>query len=983
MSQLHIHKQIDDFFKTAITDASVDIAKNLITRNKDAERYFFATANEEWLKWIWEKGLLSRLKEKGEDPTKSYRLPELDYLNRMSEKEPQLVAEIILSVPISEETFNLELVDRFFWIIGQLPVAQIKLILPKVLTENWLKLTKNYRRSGYDFQRIVKKFDEVKDYDSLLVLAKIIFTVRAKEEFAESKRFSIPDKLFYLGDVSATEIFDAIFNDSNNKKEDFLALFLDILCQIINIGKDKEKTIFEKIEPFYLLDVDIFTLELDTHKRSHLRADIQNFIAGCKELIRENFESNKDDESEIRRIYNTYVSVLPDTLTSWRLKLYAITLFPKIFIKEVEEALFRVFNVGENHYELDSGAEYHQGLIAGFGALDEKTTQREYINNVIQYYGADLDDKKRAEYRKADGREILSYIRKYVTPDEIIKAEVVLGEVPEDGKFKPHPSIGQISSGFGSITPKAPINLAELTVENLVAYLKKDGSPEVLNKIYKDDDFFSPRGVEGLGEAIKEDFKKRKSEYIPMLHLFFDRKTIYPGYVYSILRGVEEMIRAKEPFTDDQYTQIINFFELIQKSGQEKEFEKSEERSYLSDWITVHKIATDILLEILAIIKDNEVFKKNKQKILGIIRYLLSIKSSPSPEDDDPKDHDPAGVAINSVRGQAYRAFVQYAYNEGSDSLSQEVKDVFEYILNNESSNAVRFTVGQFLGSFYFRDINFIKGLLPKIFPKGEGGKENLYFATWEGYLNSSLYKELFAELEPYYEYAITLDPQSYPEKKTTYNKKDLDELLAVHLALAFAHFDFNFEDSLFKQFWSTPNENRHYEFVSFIGRSCLTRSQAGDEWLKENKVSNQKLIDFWNWIITQEFEPKTYSGFGFWINPDTEVIDENIIINNLPTTLKKSEGDVDWDYGMIRKLTTFAEIDPLKTLEVIKYFLLLKDGLNPHRGVPLFSIDHEIKEALEIIYKNEGLKESVEGLIDELVEKGSSTFWGLKGVLI
>lgn len=979
MNQLTIHKQIDDFLKTDITTASVEVAISLINHNEDAKRYFFFTANQKWLKWIWNNGLFDTLKIKAKDVTTySYRLPELDYLTRMSADDPELVADIILATPILKDTFNPEVADRFFWITGQLPAQQIKIILPKILSENWVKLMAPFNRSGYEYQKIVDKLLTEKDYDSLNTLSQIILTVRGEEEFKDSERFSISDKLFYLHDVSVTGIFNAVVEVGNSKKEESLKIFLDVLKSIIDLGKDRDETVFDKSEPFYLLDVSIFTLELDTNKRSHFREDIQNFIASCKELIRDVLELNKHNVPDLKTIYETYIVTLPDSLTCWRLKLYAITLFPKIFKEEIKKELFRVFNVGERHFELDAGAEYHEALIASFAAL-EGLVQREYVSKVIEYYGASLIDKKREKYRKGDGLEIVTYIQKYLTPEEVVKAEATFGKILEDGKITPHPSMGPISTS-GTISPRSPFNPGDFTIEELIAHLKTDGSPSVLNEKYKDDDFFSPRGVEGLGDAIKADFKIRKSEYLSKLNDFFDRETIFPGYVYSILRQIEDDLRAKDYFTDEQYIQIFNFFDIIRQSGEVNEFQKSSERSYLSDWITVHKVMADVLLNILGIIKNNQLFKDNRNKILPIIKYLLSVKSSPDVEDEKREDSEPSHVAINSVRGQAYRTFVQFVYNDGNDSLAEDVKILYENIIDNEDSNAVRFTIGEFMSAFYFRDIQFIQGLLPKIFPKGEKGREKLYFSTWEGYLASSLYKEIFAELQPYYEYAIKVNSKSYPDRKY---RKGLDESLAVHLALAYTHFDFKIGDPLFDLFWNTPNENRHYEFVSFIGRSALTRSQAGDDWFEKNGVSKDKLIAFWNWMISTDkvIEPKAFSGFGFWINPDREILDTKVVIENLATTLLKSNGEIDWDHGLFQRIKVFAEINPEKTLEIMKHLLLLNGDLNPHHRM-YFDANTKFKEPLEIIAKVPALKKPVEDFINSLIEKGSQTFWSLKDVI-
>lgn len=979
MSQLQIHKRIDDFIKAGSATASIDVAREFVTHNEDSKRYFFSQANESWVRWFFDNGLFEELKKKAEDTTKyGYRLSELEYLTRMAEKEPQTVADIILSISISKETFNPEVIDRFFWITGLLPTTQIKQILPKILAENWLFLMSPFSRSGYEYQKMVEKLNEAKDYEAILILTKIILTVRAKEEFSDSERFSISDKLFYLGDISETGIFDVITNEENPKKEESLKVILDTLATVVDLGKEREETVFDKTEPFYLLDVDIFTLELDTNKRSHFREDIQNLVATAKVLIRSLLGTLCENETETKRIYATYIATMPDSLTCWRLKLYAITRCPEMFKAEIKEALFRVFNAGERYFEIDGGAEYHQGLIAGFSSLEE-AVKREYVSEVIKYYGANLDDKDREKWRKRDGLEILTYIKKDLTLDEVASSETVFGKILDSDDIAPHPSVGEVTSGF--ISHKSPFNPSEISIDELITHLKTDSTPKALSEQFKGDDFLNPRGAEGLSNAIKEDFKVRRTEYLSNLTKFFDRDTIDAGYIYAILRQIEDMLRAKEVFTDDEYIQIINFFDLIKQSGELKEFEPADTRSHLADWITVHKSMADVLLEILAVMKESQSFKDNREKIFSIVKYLLSIKSSPDADDDKRESNEPAHVAINSVRGQAYRAFVQFTYNEGNKTLSEDVKTLYEHILDTDTSNAVRFTIGQFLASFYFRDIPFITGLLPKLFPQAEAGKEKLYFATWEGYLASSLYKELFVALQSYYEYAVKTNPESYPDRKYL---KGLDETLAVHIALAYAHFDFKIGDPLFDLFWNTPNETRHYEFVSFIGRTCITRSQAGDAWFAENKVNKEKLIEFWNWIISTDvnIEPKAFSGFGFWINPDKEIIDEKIIIKNLAVTLEKSEGEVDWDYGLTRRMKVFAEIDPVNTLEIIRHFLLQGGELNSHRRAPLFSIDSEIKEALKVIYKNEPLKVKVTELIDYLIEKGSSVFWGLKEVL-
>ena len=106
--------------------------------------------------------------------------------------------------------------------------------------------------------------------------------------------------------------------------------------------------------------------------------------------------------------------------------------------------------------------------------------------------------------------------------------------------------------------------------------------------------------------------------------------------------------------------------------------------------------------------------------------------------------------------------------------------------------------------------------------------------------------------------------------------------------------------------------------------------------------------------------------------------------MKKMALTVKKTDGDIDWDYGLLHRLPVFASKDGENTLAIISNYLLDSKGeLNKNRRTPLL-YDHEMKEALTIIYKNgdEIIKEKVIDLISRLIEKGSSVFWGLKEVI-
>ncbi|MEI7425256.1 MAG: hypothetical protein WCK10_04020, partial [Candidatus Staskawiczbacteria bacterium] len=536
VTALEMHQRIDLCVKKNQQD--VDLVRLFFNSSRDSKIYFLSLIDESWLQWLWTNCFFVDLKKPSEDLTRfSYQLPELEYLTRMAEKDPVIVAKIINSIPISDQTFNPEVVDRFFWITGLLPVEQIKTILPKILEENWVKLMSLYNRSGYEYKQMVEKFVKEKDFDAINKLTEIVLMPRILEDKAKIEKFSISDKLFYLNDVSETDLFDAVTDSINDKKEESLKIVLDVLTKVVKLGEKIEGEVFSESEPFslYLSDVDLFELELDGSKRTHPREDAQNFVATAKILIDNVFSSVGENEPEIKRLYTSYVSSLPDSRTTFRLKLFAITRFPNFFKKEIEDALFRVFNVGDRYSEIDNGAEYHHALIAGFDALDEK--KREYVKNVFSYYGASLNDKSKEKWRRRDGLEILTFIKDKLTEPEIQKSKELFGDFSSE-VIAPHADISHMRSG--AITPRSPVSLADFTVDEIVEHLKTDLSPSVLNEQFKNDDFFAPRGTEGLGDSLREDFKIRPDEYIDKIDGFFDREKIDPSYIYALLRGVDE-----------------------------------------------------------------------------------------------------------------------------------------------------------------------------------------------------------------------------------------------------------------------------------------------------------------------------------------------------------------------------------------------------------------------------------------------------------
>ncbi|MHA1660647.1 MAG: hypothetical protein ACTSUT_16170, partial [Promethearchaeota archaeon] len=790
-------------------------------------------------------------------------------------------------------------------------------------------------------------------------------------------------------------------------------LLTDVTVKIAILGEENEKkeSAFKIGDTFYLYDVDFFKDEYKELKHRSYRDSVKDLMLFVAKIAKDLIEEKCENENEIREIFDKYLgsfdsekAKLPDTRAMWQLRLFVLSLCPNVFKDEIKKSLFRLFEERDRYVDVKSGAEYEQLLKSNFDILDVND-QKKYEEEVFKLFDVgEIDDADKQKYIKNSGAKLLYLIGKKDKAKEIFGVD--FGEV----KYEPAPTIQ--SSGFAhSIISQSPITQEEFdkkSIEEILKLLKTEWTPEKLNAQNENKDFHRPKNAEGAGDLLQAGINNRFELFIENAEKFFDKEEIDEHYTQSFLRGIQDAIKNGKKTNTNEWQPLIDLMKnLVDAKLENRKREEGSYDTWLANWQTVYYTMTGVLQELLSE-KGGEVvignFGKYRDDLLHILKFLLRYKNDPKPEDEKTESaksktstndgsmiiSDPYSIAINSVRGETFQAFLMFIYQDGKKlekekiKIEKNVEDLYEEILKEENTRAMMFMYGHHLPTFYFRDEKWTKEvLIPQIF-KGEKD-EYLKLASIEGYLTQTLYKEIFEDddFKKLYEGWISLENTKYPNQK---HFKDVDEALAIHMALAFINFDVDIEDGLVKIFWHTDNPNnqvRYYEFISFVGRSVLTRGNISDNWLKEGKISKEKLFKFWDWALKNIDNKKVLSGFGHWINPNTEVLDDSFVVEKIAETLKKSDGDIDWDYGLIQRLVKFAKIDPNNTLLIIKSYLLDKNGdLNQNRRIPMFSIDKEIKEALGIIYQKPDLKQEISRLINQLVQKGSSLFWGLESIL-
>ncbi|MBI2635592.1 MAG: hypothetical protein HYW79_03585, partial [Parcubacteria group bacterium] len=284
MNQIELHKKIELIVQENPAQAEPGKVRALISENHDVYLYFFTQADERWLGWLWENGFLDVIKQKAEDQTRyGYRTPEVNYLVKVAEKEPAKVVDIMLAVPISTKNFNPEVVDRFLRICSGLPAPELKRMVKKIRDDEWVQLMGAFNDWGFEYEKMLKTLTDANDFDSVLILAEAVLSIRTKKEAEQTSRGFLSDNPFYFKELSYTKVFEYLLKVDEKNIENALTLVTNTMKEVVLFGEKEHKDeVFKVYDSYFLLDVDFFELELTEKDRLSHRDDVKNLAAVIK-----------------------------------------------------------------------------------------------------------------------------------------------------------------------------------------------------------------------------------------------------------------------------------------------------------------------------------------------------------------------------------------------------------------------------------------------------------------------------------------------------------------------------------------------------------------------------------------------------------------------------------------------------------------------------------------------------------------------------
>jgi hypothetical protein len=495
-----------------------------------------------------------------------------------------------------------------------------------------------------------------------------------------------------------------------------------------------------------------------------------------------------------------------------------------------------------------------------------------------------------------------------------------------------------------------------MTVNEVIKFLNSWSSPQ---------GFHAPT-PEGLGRELSVTIAEDPQRFAPEAMRF---QGLDPTYVRALIFGLGESIKKGYCF---EWQPILTLCQWVVSQPIEIPERAINNRDADLDWEWTRK-------DIARLLKCG--FEERKGEIPFVLcpicwSLLSSLTKDPDPTPEDEaiyggSNMSPAALSINTTRGEAMHALIQYAfwirqYNKGtygeecinSSGFNDmpEVRDVLEYHLNssNDPSLAVRSVYGQCFPWLVVLDQAWSSENAARIFPsQTDNVSKDLYDAAWETYITfCNIYDNVFEILKEEYSNAVERLACSINDR-SRYSIES-DKRLVNHIIKLYWRGKLNLDDpqSLISRFYANASDSLRKYAIEYLGRLLYnTKDEIDADILKRLQVLWLKRID--NLHITNKRETHLLEpiAFGWWFVSgkfnDTWAIEQLMIAIELA-------GKIEPEHSVLKHLSKIAAEMPLPVVECLDKILVKNE--NEPRSITLSRSD-ETRNILEIAINSDNTK--------------------------
>ena len=788
--------------------------KSNVPNNVATLGYFFGKLdNPAWLEPLRQEGFFDRSPEPivndDEQMVSFPPWPPMRYLRRMASREPELVASIGASIPLTDNmSVHVDLLETAL----ALPADIAHRLLPHLKhgIECRYKSILFTHNSG---KLLLHLTDVPQNNDAALDLARAMFAVspdadRPENQEAEHRSFSRPRARLDLHEYErlAGQVVRQLASRCGVPA---LRLFCDLLEEAVSAGQrtnddeDREDR------------SHIWCQEVEHCSRRHdVRCLLIAAVRDSAECLIENRPATIHD---IVRLLEARRWKVFD-----RLALHILRLCPGDRLA-TDRLLKR-----ESFDDLTLRREYNKLLEKGFGHLEsqERSTILSWIEqgpNVQEYcdgrervFGQRPSEQEALEYADHWRLERLHPIRDSHPPEWRARYDALIERF---GVPKVYPSVSTFS--WGSKSPLEAEQIRSMGMTEIVSFLKTwNPAP---------DDHFGP-SREGLANAIQQAVAAEPARFATAAHDFAE---LHPAHVSALLAGLREA--TKLGLQQEWWPPVLCLCEGIVAQPCEAPMldEKHEDRHRPSRWLrqTVASLISSGLDQTAA-----EIPIELRAQIWQI---LLPLTSDPDPSPasearDADGNLDPLTRSLNTVRGEAMHAAIKYGLwvRRDADRCGPTRCPSFDYMpevselldrhldVKVDPSPAMRSIYGQWFPWLCTLDQEWAASRVEAIFPP-EPAQTNHWEAAWQPYIVfCQPYGNVFQLLRKQYRRAILDIEREIPYEVA--GNADHREQLAEHVMILYGRgvLPLGDQDDLLNLFFSAAPLKVRSHALGFVGRS-------------------------------------------------------------------------------------------------------------------------------------------------------------------
>lgn len=509
-----------------------------------------------------------------------------------------------------------------------------------------------------------------------------------------------------------------------------------------------------------------------------------------------------------------------------------------------------------------------------------------------------------------------------------------------------HPTFLSWTSGWewGERTPQTPDDLLGLADDALLDFLR-EWEPS-------GDDFMGP-SRSGLATSLRTAVSRAPVRFFEIADRFVG---LHREYVFSLVWGLHDVAKrgpedlAKEdpgpPIRLEEWEPAIRLVEWVaQQHGEEKRLQLG--------WSEARRMAVDLAED--ATLFTDSLDPELIARAWAVVSLLLE-DVDPSPERVASNEQDPATLAINSVRGQALHAAITFAQRIAS--LRDEATAALEQrsLISSEPSVAVRSVLAHRLYDLFRIDAALASTVANALFPDPENVDEAGLCAFSE-----------FIRWNPSSGPGYALAKKGYEGAVRAVDSLEdtIVSRLGSHLIFLAAHgvIDFREDGGLLERFVNTSSSVARKHALESLGRG-LRRTDSLDP---SATVRVRELWSWWRRTATATADSSDLAAMGWWFTSD--VFDDAWVLEQLGETLVATNGAIDWDHEVAKKLASLAGTHGPAVIGPLELFVMGGDEWRVPRT------KDAIHQALELLLGNDATRERAREIVQRLLARGWREF--------